>query len=222
MFSQASVCLSPPQADTPCPVHAGIHTPCPVHAGIHPLCSACWDIVNKWAVRISTGMHSCLHILSFEIKIKCVKFHSTSISFWKCSVLHYWILCGLKAEMLEFSRCRIWTDFWADKIRRVMDKKKTFKNSISCFLMFHEALFTLTYCCTFSTDSNHGSDLKVNVYMYTNFVNPNNTKKNQNKNFHYSTVKKTVKNRAQTLNAAILVLSMIELQHWCQLNEVDL
>ena len=58
--------------------------------------------------------------------------------------------------------------------------------------------------------------------MYTNFVNPNNTKKNQNKNFHYSTVKKTVKNRAQTLNAAILVLSMIELQHWCQLNEVDL
>ena len=49
----------------PCPVHAGIHTlpaqcmlgctPCPVHAGIHThtLPSACWDMVNKWAVRIS-------------------------------------------------------------------------------------------------------------------------------------------------------------------------
>ena len=39
-----------PQADTPCLVHAGIHPT--VHAGIHPLPSACWDMVNKRAVRI--------------------------------------------------------------------------------------------------------------------------------------------------------------------------
>ena len=34
---------TPPWADTPCLVHAGIHTPLP---------RACWDTVNKWAVRI--------------------------------------------------------------------------------------------------------------------------------------------------------------------------
>ena len=28
------------------------YTPCPAHAGIHPLPSACWDTVNKRAVRI--------------------------------------------------------------------------------------------------------------------------------------------------------------------------
>ena len=89
MFSQVSVCPQEgvchplgrprqadiPWADTPCPVHAGIHppaqcmlgythhplpsacwdthTPWPVHAGIHtPTPSACWDTVNKREVRI--------------------------------------------------------------------------------------------------------------------------------------------------------------------------
>ena len=40
-----------PQADTPCPVHAGIHTPSACW-DTHPLHSACWDTVNKRAVRI--------------------------------------------------------------------------------------------------------------------------------------------------------------------------
>ena len=53
---------TPPGQAPPCPVHAGIPPaqciwdtpPCPVHVGIHisPLCSACWDLVNKWVVHI--------------------------------------------------------------------------------------------------------------------------------------------------------------------------
>ena len=59
MFSQVSVC---PQGGV-CPVASGQtlpgrhplgrHPPSfPVHAGIHPPHSACWDTVNKRAVRI--------------------------------------------------------------------------------------------------------------------------------------------------------------------------
>ena len=47
---------TPPWADTPCPVHAGIPTPPP---------SACWDMVNKHP----SGMHSCFGlILQTELK----------------------------------------------------------------------------------------------------------------------------------------------------------
>ena len=41
----------PPQADTPCPEHAGIH-PLPSACWDIPLRSACWDTVNKRAVHI--------------------------------------------------------------------------------------------------------------------------------------------------------------------------
>ena len=63
LFTGGGCLPHPPGRHPPCPVHAGIHTPfsvhagihppCPVHAGIHtPLPIACWDMVNKRAVRI--------------------------------------------------------------------------------------------------------------------------------------------------------------------------
>ena len=71
----------PPRQTPPCPVHAGIHTPCPVHAGIHPLSSACWDMVNKWAVRIRL---ECILVSSFfysQIPLLCGCFSQVSNQF---------------------------------------------------------------------------------------------------------------------------------------------
>ena len=61
---------TPPQADTPCPVHAGIYTsPCPVYAGIHPSCPVHAGIHVPARVATAadgthlTRMHSCNYLL---------------------------------------------------------------------------------------------------------------------------------------------------------------
>ena len=59
-----------PQADTPPPAQymLGYTPPCPVHAGIHPpLRSACWDTVNKRAVRIPLECILVTHLITLRI-----------------------------------------------------------------------------------------------------------------------------------------------------------
>ena len=75
-----------PLADTPCPVHAGIHT---------PLCSACWDTVNKRAVRIPLECIFVTHLITWRIT---KELYILSLITGK----HGYAFC---AEFLECVRC---------------------------------------------------------------------------------------------------------------------
>ena len=77
---------TPPWADTPYPVHAGIHTPCPVYAGIHPLPSACWD---TW-----------LLLRTVRILLECI----LVVYVYICKYKHATLFCPLIVVIMESKR----------------------------------------------------------------------------------------------------------------------
>ena len=65
----------PPWADTPLGRRPHVDTfPCPVHTGIHPPPSACWDAVNKRAIRIPLEWILVFNNFNIDLNMSCIYF----------------------------------------------------------------------------------------------------------------------------------------------------